>query len=292
MNDIVTVPNVEEAISLIAVLRAIAMLVIGWVAAKLSARFFKRAAAFKLSAHHLSLFGRLIFYTVFTLFFATAIHQLGFKISVLLGAAGILTVALGFASQTSASNLISGLFLLGEKPFELVYVLRVDGDTGEVISIDLLSVKLRTPDNLYVRIPNELLIKSKFINLTKFPVRRIDLVVGVAYREDLSQVIRLLLELVNSEPRCMEEPQPFCTVTNFGSSSVDLQLSVWGRRELFRELKSDLMIAIKSTFDTHGIEIPFPHLSLYSGSKTDPLPIFQVGVKNQHSASSDNGTPH
>jgi len=292
MNELVTTPNVQDAISLITVLRACAILIAGWVAAKLSARFFKRACAFKLSAHHLSLFGRLIFYAIFALFFATAIHQLGFKISVLLGAAGILTVALGFASQTSASNLISGLFLLGEKPFEVGDVLRVDGDTGEVISIDLLSVKLRTPDNLYVRIPNELLIKSKFINLTKFPLRRIDLVVGVAYREDLSQVIRLLLELVNSEPRCMEEPQPFCTVTSFGSSSVDLQLSVWGRRELFRELKSDLMIAIKSTFDTHGIEIPFPHLSLYSGSQTDPLPIFQVGEKSQHSASSDNGIPH
>lgn len=292
MNEIVNAPNIQEAISLVTALKAFAILIIGWIAAKLAARFFKRAAAFKLSAHHLSLFGRLIFYAVFTLFFATAIHQLGFKISVLLGAAGILTVALGFASQTSASNLISGLFLLGEKPFEVGDVLRVESDTGEVISIDLLSVKLRTPDNLFVRIPNELLIKSKFVNLTKFPIRRIDLTVGVAYHEDLPQVIRLLLDLANNETRCLEEPQPFCTVTNFGSSSIDLQFSVWSRREIFRELKSDLMIAIKSVFDAHGIEIPFPHLSLYSGAKTDPLPIRQVSEQNKPPLPTDNGRQH
>ena len=244
--------------------------------ARAAARFFNRSTQHKLSAHQLAIYGRLIFYGFFTLFAVTAIHQLGFRISVILGAAGIFTVAIGFAAQTSASNLISGLFLLGEKPFEVGDSLRVDGDTGEVISIDLLSVKLRTFDNLLVRIPNELLIKSKFINLTRFPIRRIDLTVGVAYREDLERVIKLLLNIADEDLRCLEEPQPFCIVTSFSSSSVDLQLSVWARRQVFRELKSDLMVAVKTTFDNQGIEIPFPHLSIYSGSKTDPIPIREV----------------
>ena len=200
-------------------------------------------------------------------------QQLGFDISVLLGAAGILTVAIGFAAQTSASNLISGLFLLGEKPFEVGDVLRVDGETGEVVGIDLLSVKLRTFDNLFVRLPNETLIKSKVVNLTKFPLRRIDLVVGVAYREDLKRVIGLLLEVAERELRCMEEPQPFCVVTAFNTSSIDLQLSVWCRKEVFRDLKSEMMVAIKASFDRNGIEIPFPHVSLYAGSQTPPFPL-------------------
>lgn len=276
MSELIPEASLQDTISLINALKAVTVLVGGWITAKLATRFFKRAAESKMSAHHLSLCSRLIFYTLLTLFIATAIHQLGFKISVLLGAAGILSVALGFASQTSASNLISGLFLLGEKPFEVGDVLQVEGDTGEVLSIDLLSVKLRTFDNLFVRIPNELLIKSKFVNLTKFPIRRIDMTVGVAYRENLDEVTRLLLELIDNEPRCLDEPQPFCMVTNFGSSSVDIQLSVWCRREIFRPLKGDLMIAIKSMFDQHDIEIPFPHVSIYSGSKTEPLPIRQV----------------
>ena len=280
MNELIPQTDVQAFINWTAALKSALILISGWIIAKLATRLFRGVMEFKLSPHHLAIFNRMIFYGIFGLFIVTAIHQLGFKISVLLGAAGILTVALGFASQTSASNFISGLFLLGEKPFEVGDILRIEEDTGEVISIDLLSVKLRTFDNLFVRIPNEQLIKNKFVNLTKFPIRRIDLTVGVAYRENLESIIRLLLELADNEPRCLEEPQPFCIVTNFGDSSVDLQLSVWARREIYRELKSDLMQAIKALFDAKGIEIPFPHLSLYTGSQTAPLPIRQVPDAN------------
>lgn len=282
MEEVITETDIKNVISWLSLMRALLLLLIGWLAARFATRFFSRFAEFKLSRHQLSIYSRFIFYLIISLFVATALHQLGFKISVLLGAAGILTVALGFASQTSASNLISGLFLLAEKPFEIGDVLKVDGDAGEVISIDPLSVKLRTFDNLYVRIPNESLIKNKFVNITKFPIRRIDLAIGVAYREDLQQVCKLLLELASNEARCLEEPEPFCIIKEFGSSSVDLQLSVWARREVFRELRSDLLSAIKATFDAHEIEIPFPHISLYSGSKTSAFPI------DQRKTSSDN----
>ncbi len=273
MDEIVLDTNLENVINWISIVKALLLLLIGWVLAKIATRFFISFAELKLSKHQLSIYKRFIFYVIVSLFVATALHQLGFKISVLLGAAGILTVALGFASQTSASNLISGLFLLAEKPFEIGDVLKIDGDTGEVISIDLLSVKLRTFDNLYVRIPNEQLIKSKFVNITKFPIRRIDLAIGIAYRENLEQVRKLLLELANEDSRCLEEPQPFCIIKEFGTSSVDIQLSVWGRREVYRDLRSDLMAAIKAAFDANNIEIPFPHISLYSGSKTEPFPV-------------------
>lgn len=276
MDEIVSDTDLETVINWISLIKAMLILLFGWVVAKLATRFFMGFAEFKLSKHQLSIYKRFIFYAIIVLFIATALHQLGFKISVLLGAAGILTVALGFASQTSASNLISGLFLLAEKPFQIGDVLKVDGDTGEVISIDLLSVKLRTFDNLYVRIPNEQLIKSKFVNITKFPIRRIDLAIGVAYRESLERVSKLLLELADKDPRCLEEPQPFCIIKEFGNSSVNIQLSVWGRREVYRNLKSDLMLAIKTAFDDNDIEIPFPHVSLYTGSKTEPFPITQV----------------
>jgi small-conductance mechanosensitive channel len=280
MNEIIPATDAEATLTLASFLRAAIIVLAGWFAAKVATRIFKSSFRFKISTHHLAMWGRLLYYGIFALFAVTAIHQLGFDLSVLLGAAGILTVAIGFASQTSASNLISGLFLLGEKPFVVGDVLRVENDTGEVISIDLLSVKLRTFDYLYVRIPNEVLIKTKFVNLTKFPIRRIDIHVGVAYKENLDEVVKLLLSIVNEEPRCLEEPKPFCIVNTFGTSSVDLQLSTWGRKELYRELRSDLNKAVKAAFDKHDIEIPFPHVSLYSGSRTSPLPITQVEQKS------------
>jgi hypothetical protein len=96
---------------------------------------------------------------------AGALHQAGLKLGVLPGAAGILTVAIGFASQTSASNLISGLFVIAERPFVVGDIIRVAETTGEVLSVDLLSVKIRTFDNLYVRIPNEGIIREHGIEI-------------------------------------------------------------------------------------------------------------------------------
>src|SRR5690554_7225950 len=111
--------------------------------------------------HHQAIIRRVFFYLVFIIFSMAGLREAGFSLEVVLGAAGILTVAIGFASQTSASNIISGLFLVMEKPFEIGDMIEVDATAGEVIAIDLLSVKIRTPDNLFVRVPNETLIKSR-----------------------------------------------------------------------------------------------------------------------------------
>lgn len=156
----------------------------------------------------------------------------------MLGAAGVLTVAIGFASQTAASNFVSGLFLVVENPFSVGDVIRVDDTTGEVLSIDWLSVELRTFDNLLVRIPNETLVKSKLTNLNRFPIRRADLRVGVAYKEDLARVQEVLLDLADRNPLSLEEPAPLVILLGFGDSSVDIQFSVWGARENFLGLRT------------------------------------------------------
>jgi len=213
--------------------------------------------------HELELFRRGIFYGIITLFTFAALHQLGFNLSVVLGAAGVFSVAIGFASQTSASNLISGLFLLGERPFSVGDVIRVGSTTGEVLSIDLLSAKLRTFDNLYVRIPNESLIKSEVTTLTRFPIRRIDLKVGVAYKEDLPTVRDVLFKVADRNPLCLEEPKPLFIFQGFGNSSLDIQFSVWVKRENFLDLKNSLQLEIKAAFDAASIEIPFPQVDVH-----------------------------
>lgn len=255
------------------VVRALILLVAGLVLGKLTSASVTRLASRQLSQHHLILLRRLVFYTIAGLFVVSALRELGFKLSVLLGAAGILTVAVGFASQTSASNIISGLFLLGERPFSVGDVIKIGATTGEVISIDLLSVKLRTFDNLFVRIPNETLIKSEVTTLTKYPIRRLDLPVGVAYREDITRVNEVLLRIADNNMLSLDEPAPMVYFKGFGESSIDLQLSVWVSRKNFLELKNGIQLEIKEAFDKEGIEIPFPHRTLYTGSQTDPLPI-------------------
>jgi len=256
------------------VVRAVIILVVGGAVAKAASSAIRRFSLRRqMEAQREALARRAVFYTILVLAFLAALHQLGVNLSVLLGTAGILSVAIGFASQTSASNIISGLFLIGEKAFVIGDVIQVGSETGEVISIDLLSVKLRTYDNLYVRVPNETLIKSNVINLTRFPVRRYDMQIGVAYKEDLARVRAVLEDIADRNPLCLTEPRPLFIFLGFGDSSINLQFSVWARREKYLDLRNTLSLEVKQAFDEAGIEIPFPHRSLYTGSATEPFPV-------------------
>jgi small-conductance mechanosensitive channel len=256
--------------------RAVVLVVLGLVLAGLTSRLIQRLTSKRLSVHHLQLIRRVVYYSVLALFVASALRELGFSLAVLMGAAGVLTVAIGFASQTSASNLISGLFLIGERPFAVGDIIRIGGTTGEVLSIDALSVKLRTFDNLFVRIPNETLIKSEVTTLTRFPIRRLDLPVGVAYKEDLGQVREVLMAVAERNPQCLDDPPPLFIFQGFGDSSLDIQFSVWAKRENFLALRNSIAVEIKTAFDRAGIEIPFPHRSLYTGEATRPFPVTLV----------------
>lgn len=254
-------------------LSAAFLLILGIFLGSLAARSVSRVMQTRASLHHTVMVRRLVFYIVVAVFAMAALREAGFSLDVVLGAAGILTVAIGFASQTSASNMISGLFLLVERPFEIGDYIEVDATLGEVVGIDMLSVKLRTTDNLYVRIPNETLIKTRVVNRSRFPIRRLDLAVGIAYAEDVEKVEALLLELAERNPACLEEPRPFVLVTSFGPSSVDLQFSFWVPKERVLESRSSMMVDIKKTLDREGIEIPFPHTSIYAGSHSAPFRV-------------------
>ena len=253
--------------------RAIILLIVGLILAKLVSMTLAKAVSHRVSVHHQILVRRGSFYLLLVIFLISALHQLGFNLSVLLGTAGILTVALGFASQTSASNLISGLFLLAERPFSVGDVIRLNNTVGEVLAIDLPSIKLRTFDNLYVRIPNETLIKSEVTTLTRFQIRRADLAIGVAYKEDIAKVREVLMAVADSNPLCLEEPKPLFIFKGFGESSLDIQLSVWTQRENFLDFRNSIYEEIKIAFDKADIEIPFPHRTLYTGSVSKPFPV-------------------
>lgn len=141
MEDIKRLMELLEATRILAITHALFLIVIGYFCAKTISATISKLTDKKMTAHGKLILKRAMFYGIFGLFCISALRQLGFDLSVVLGAAGIFTVALGFASQTSASNLISGLFLMIERPFSISDVIRVNSVTGEVISIDLLSVK-------------------------------------------------------------------------------------------------------------------------------------------------------
>lgn len=213
---------------------------------------------------------RVVSYILFGLVVVGTLHELGFHLGVLFGAAGILTVALGFASQTSASNLISGLFLIAERSFTVGDIVQIGDHTGEILSIDLLSVKLRTYENTLVRVPNEEIIKSRIKNLTAFPIRRSDIVVHVSYESNLQHVRRVFEEAMARVPHCLADPGPEFFVKRFADSSVELQLCAWTRREGFAEFQNVMRMATLEALQDAGVEIPFPRFVVEGASGLPP----------------------
>ena len=252
---------------LLKLLRACALLIVGFFIAKLLSRVSLNFIQKIFTKHTSQFMQRVTYYAIFTLFVFSALLELGFNLSILLGAASVLTVAIGFASQTLVPK-------LGEhKESEEGDVIKVGNTVGEVLSIDLLSVKIRTFDNLFVRLPNESLIKSELTTLSKFPIRRLDMKIGVAYKENINKVKSILEKVAFENPLCLEEPKPLYIFQGFEDSSLALQFSVWAKRENFLALKNSMYEQIKNAFDEENIEIPFPHLSLYTGNNTEPFPI-------------------
>ena len=258
---------------LASMVRCILLLLVGIPTFYALSRMAGRAAKRRFSDQASMLVRKGILYAGLLLLLVIMLQQLGFTLTALLGAAGILGIAIGFASQTSVSNIISGIFLIWEKPFAVGDVIKVGDTTGIVLSIDLLSVKLRTFDNRYVRIPNETLIKAELTNITRFPIRRLDINIGVAYKEDIARVLRVLLDIADKNPYCLDEPEPLVLFMNFGDSALEILFGVWFAKEQLLNLRRTIMQEIKERFDAEGIEIPFPHRTIYTGTVTEPFPI-------------------
>ncbi len=240
-----------------------ALLMIGVMLSRLLAFIVARIAQHSTGPRQAAVLRRLSYYALLAMTWSLVLGRLGFDLKVLLGAAGVLTVAVGFASQTSASNVISGLFLLGERPFVIGDFIQIDEIVGEVISIDLLSVRIRTYDNLAVRVPNETLLKTSFTNLTHFPIRRLDIHLGVSYREDIEHVRDVLMAVGDANPLCLDEPKPIFLFNGFQESSLSVQFSVWGTRETYWDLHTSMYIAIRRAFDEEEIVIPYPQRTLH-----------------------------
>lgn len=254
-------------------IRIIFILVIGSGSIHLIAYLITRSLNKKLSRQRMMLITRTVVYTGYTGLIFIVVRELNYDLTALFGAAGVVGIVIGVASQTSIGNIISGLFLVSEKSFELGDSIRIGDKTGVVYAIDLLSIKIKTFDNLLIRIPNQTVISTELINVTKFPIRRLDFKVGVAYKEDLRKVKQVLETVARNNPLCLEEPDPIVAFQAFGSSSIDITFSVWFEKANYQEVKNSVFIEIKEAFDREGIEMPFPHVSIYAGEASKPIAV-------------------
>lgn len=261
--DLNTLPNrlirLFQGFDLLLILKIGSAMIGGVILTLYLCRIIGKISARHISAHHSQIIRRVVFYAGLALAIILPLNTFGVNVTALLSAAGIaagiMTAAVAFAAQTSISNFLSGVFLLAEKPFQIGDYIEINNQLGEVLSIDLLSVKIRTKDNILVRIPNELLLKSQFNNVSRFPIRRCDIQLKVAFHADLQKVQRILFEVAKQNPLCLVSPAPELSVLRLGDSSVSLQFAVWGKQSSYSSLETNIQLAIQAAFVQHAVEL-------------------------------------
>lgn len=175
---------------------------------------------------------------------------------------GAATLAVGLALKDTLSHFAAGVMILLFKPFRTGHYVEIGGHAGTVKDVNLFRTELATVDNIQIVMPNAQAWSSALKNYSAYDLRRMDLTVGIDYDADGDRAIGVARELITADPRALDDPEPFVKVTNLGSSSVDVTLRVWCKREDLFDLKFDLTRAIKLAFDSEGIGIPFPHLEV------------------------------
>ena len=261
-------------------MHVIIWLVISWILLKLFCQVLRKITSMKMSPQASRLTVKIVKNAGYIIIGVEAFALMGFDILTLLGAASIIGVAVGFASQTSLSNIISGLFLVGEKQINLGDMIEVDGITGNVDSINLMSVQLRLPNNTMVRIPNEMIIKNPVSNITRFSTRRCDLTLGVDYNCDIEHVVSVLQEVVKENKLCLDDPAPLIMFSGFQDSSLGFTVGAWCLKDNFLDCQKTLAHDIKHRFAAEGISFPFPTRSVESRT---PIRVEITGTpeKNQ-----------
>lgn len=208
-------------------------------------------------------FSSVIFFLIIIIM---ALDILGVNIMPFIAGAGVAGIAIGFAAKDTLSNLIAGILLIIDRPFEVgdrieVWSAPSDSATwGDVIDVGLRATKIKTTDNIIIIIPNNEIMMRDIINYTIITSKiRVRINVGVAYGSDMKKTKAVMLKVADAVPWVAKEPPPKVVMRSFGDSSIDLQLRVWiddARKRM--DTISHITDKIKESFEENGIEIPFP----------------------------------
>lgn len=269
MNDVIHLYLIPWGIKL---LMALAIFLIGRWAAKLVVALLERMmqrADFESTLQH---FLSAIAYSVLLIaVIIAAVDQLGVDTTSLLAILGAAGLAVGLAMKDSLSNFASGVMLILFRPFRAGDYVEIAGTAGIVEKIRIFSTLLRTGDNREITVPNSNIYSDTIVNVTARATRRIDLVIGIGYDDDLRQARSLIEQVLAEEERILEEPAPVVMLGDLAESSVNINVRPWVNSADYWAVRADLLERIKLRFDDNGISIPFPQrdVHLYPAPTSD-----------------------
>jgi small conductance mechanosensitive channel len=165
--------------------------------------------------------------------------------------------------QETLGNLAAGMMIMINKPFDVGDLVDTNGILGEVEAVSIVSTTVRTLDNQVVILPNSAVWGSIITNVTVSPVRRVDMVFGIGYGDDMETAQRVIEQIVAAHPLILEEPKPNIRVHELADSSVNFICRPWTKTEHYWDVYWDLTRQVKEGFDAAGVSIPFPQRDVH-----------------------------
>ncbi len=192
-----------------------------------------------------------------------ALSQLGIDTTSLIALLGAAGLAIGLSLQSSLSNFASGVMLIIFRPFTKGDFVEAAGESGVIDSISIFTTTMTTPDNKEVIIPNGAVMGGNIINYSARPTRRVDMVFGISYDDDILKAKQLLEEIIAADDRVLAEPAPVITVGELADSSVNFLVRPWVNAADYWAVSWDTTEAVKLKFDEAGISIPYPQMDVH-----------------------------
>lgn len=246
------------------IVAAIAIVIIGMIVARIVSNTVNRLmVARKIDATVADFLSALVRYGIIAFTLIAALGRVGVQTASVIAVLGAAGLAVGLALQGSLSNLAAGVLLVMFRPFRAGEYVDLGGVAGTVLNVQIFSTTMRTVDGKIVVIPNGKIIAGNIINFSREPVRRNELIIGVAYDSDIDQVKKILTDIIQSDDRILKDREMTVRLNELGASSINFVVRVWSNSSDLQSVYWDVLERIKREFDANGISFPYPQMDVH-----------------------------
>lgn len=248
----------------IKVVAAIVILVVGrWVAMAIRGVVKRIMAKSKIDETITKFVGNLTYIGLLAFVILAALSQLGIQTTSFIAVLGAAGLAIGLALQGSLSNFAAGFLMIIFRPFRVGDYIEGGGVAGTVEEIQIFTTTLRTPDNKTVIVPNAKMTGDNIVNWTVKGTRRVDLVMGIGYDDDIDKAKQVMVDVLTKDSRILKDPAPQIAMVELGDSSVNFVVRPWVKASDYWSVYFDVTENIKKAFDANGISIPYPQRDIH-----------------------------
>lgn len=252
-------------ITVLRLIFAMAALIAGFISVKLLIRIFRKGIEkTKLPDLTTQFITNLLSILLYVIVILVFLKSLGFDVdSYVVGLSTVIGLVLSLGMKDTFTNIAAGLWVASTRPVDMGETVTVNGQTGKVMSVGIMSTELLTPDNQLITIPNQLFWGSSIINMTRMPTRRTSVDVSISYSSDIEKAIKIALDIMKRDPLILQDPEPSVITTELANSSVNLQLRAWAKTGDIGTVKNNLTVGIFEAYSKEGIEMPFPQMEIH-----------------------------